>query len=412
MVFQLARKLAATALGQDPHDPKAVQELKQAGVPVSEAICRTCADPCNEGHEEFPKRFDVDMETEMRGSVKPYRRQVVISTGKADWVREVTDERDSLAKYLSSAEDRHSGDVRKQGAPPSPSSEKKEEKHPADTSNSTITSKQPTGVYSYKPSGRLSIVNGSHHTISDDPDTQATVLVLPDYVAVTNVPISSAGASALWEHALDPAVPRAGTWITPGSEEMKTWTLPYNCLIMLCSHKRRDARCHIAAERLHEDFAYSLESEGWHVDTELEDLSSAGPPLESIATTEEARKAAAIEQLRALGDEDASHTEQGSGEQHEETRPAADEQNRTGSTSAQKQRKALILKNSHIGGHKFAGNVIIYFPQGSSVWYGRVTPHEVHAIVHHTILGGKVLPQLLRGGLGIARPGCASLLDW
>ena len=54
----------------------------------------------------------------------------------------------------------------------------------------------------------------------------------------------------------------------------------------------------------------------------------------------------------------------------------------------------------------------IYFPQGSSVWYGRVTPHEVHAIVQHTILGGKVLPQLLRGGLGIARPGCASLLDW
>ncbi|KAL5527424.1 hypothetical protein ACEPAG_6215 [Sanghuangporus baumii] len=413
MVLQFARKLAATVLGRDPQDPKAAQELKQAGVPVSEASCRTCADPCDEGHEEFSKRFDVDMETEMRGSVKPYRRQVVISTGKADWAREVTEEHDSLAKYLSSAEDRHSGGLRKKAAPPSPSSEKKTEKHhdekPADTtsSTSTSTSKQPTGVYNYKPSGRLSIVNGSHHTISDDPDTQATVLVLPDYVAVTNVPISSAGASALWEHALDPTVPRAGTWITPGSEGMKTWTLPYNCLIMLCSHKRRDARCHIAAERLHEDFARSLESEGWHVDTDLEDLSSTGPPLESIAPTEEARKAAAIEQLRALASEDASPTEQTNGGQHGEALPA-DEQNQTNSN----QRKALILKNSHIGGHKFAGNVIIYFPQGSSVWYGRVTPHEVHAIVQHTILGGKVLPQLLRGGLGIARPGCASLLDW
>ncbi|OCB91574.1 hypothetical protein A7U60_g1200 [Sanghuangporus baumii] len=327
MVLQLARKLAATVLGQDPHDPKAVQELKQAG------------------HEEFSKRFDVDMETEMRGSVKPYH-----------WVREVTDEHDSLAKYLSSAEDRHSGGVRKKGAPPSPSSEKKEKKpHDEKPADTTTTSTSPTGVYSYKPSGRLSIVNGSHHTISDDPDTQATVLVLPDYVAVTNVPISSAGASALWEHALDPAVPRAGTWITPGSEEMKTWTLPYNCLIMLCSHKRRDARCHIAAERLHEHFARSLESEGWHVDTDLEDLSSAGPPLESIAPTEEARQAAAIEQLRTLASEDAERAN--NGEQNQETRPASD-QNRTNSTSAQKQRKALILKNSHIGGHKFAGNVI------------------------------------------------------
>lgn len=28
------------------------------------------------GHEEFPTRFDVDMETQMLGSVKPYHRQV------------------------------------------------------------------------------------------------------------------------------------------------------------------------------------------------------------------------------------------------------------------------------------------------------------------------------------------------
>ena len=101
MVLHLARKLAATVLGQDPSDPSALQELRQAGVPVSEAGCRTCADPCDEGaclllsrllhkivltnfvnagHEEFSRRFDVDMETEMRGSVKPYRRQVSTST--------------------------------------------------------------------------------------------------------------------------------------------------------------------------------------------------------------------------------------------------------------------------------------------------------------------------------------------
>jgi hypothetical protein len=27
------------------------------------------------GHEEYPKKFDVDMETQMLGTVKPYRRQ-------------------------------------------------------------------------------------------------------------------------------------------------------------------------------------------------------------------------------------------------------------------------------------------------------------------------------------------------
>lgn len=54
----------------------------------------------------------------------------------------------------------------------------------------------------------------------------------------------------------------------------------------------------------------------------------------------------------------------------------------------------------------------IYFPQGSSVWYGRVSPHEVNAVVHETIIGGKILPPLLRGGLNISKPGCKSLLDW
>lgn len=49
MAFQIARKLKATVLGMDASDPKATEELEAAGVPVSEADCRSCADPCDEG---------------------------------------------------------------------------------------------------------------------------------------------------------------------------------------------------------------------------------------------------------------------------------------------------------------------------------------------------------------------------
>lgn len=66
---------------------------------------------------------------------------------------------------------------------------------------------------------------------------------------------------------------------------------------------------------------------------------------------------------------------------------------------------------SHVGGHAFAGNVIIYFPTdyklaeggvlsplaGKSVWYGRVEPRHVNGIVNETLLGGKVIDELLRG---------------
>ncbi|KAJ3073696.1 hypothetical protein HDU98_000903 [Podochytrium sp. JEL0797] len=53
---------------------------------------------------------------------------------------------------------------------------------------------------------------------------------------------------------------------------------------------------------------------------------------------------------------------------------------------------------SHIGGHKFAGNVIIYskkFPQG--VWYGRVIPCHVENIIKQTVVEGKVFKELFRG---------------
>lgn len=66
---------------------------------------------------------------------------------------------------------------------------------------------------------------------------------------------------------------------------------------------------------------------------------------------------------------------------------------------------------SHIGGHAFAGNVIINFPQhfrsaetrrksplaGKAVWYGRVEPRHVEGIIQETLLGGRLIEDLLRG---------------
>jgi hypothetical protein len=62
---------------------------------------------------------------------------------------------------------------------------------------------------------------------------------------------------------------------------------------------------------------------------------------------------------------------------------------------------------SHIGGHKWAGNVIIYIPPsfssnalaGKGIWYGRVGPEHVEGIVAKTVLDGKVIKELFRGGI-------------
>lgn len=67
--------------------------------------------------------------------------------------------------------------------------------------------------------------------------------------------------------------------------------------------------------------------------------------------------------------------------------------------------RAQVATTSHVGGHQFAGNVGIWFPPssehlgGHGVWYGRVTPKHVEGIVHETILRGRIIADLLRGGI-------------
>jgi len=55
---------------------------------------------------------------------------------------------------------------------------------------------------------------------------------------------------------------------------------------------------------------------------------------------------------------------------------------------------------SHIGGHKFAGNMVIYRPEWKQgIWYGRVLPDDVEKIMQETVFNGKILGQHWRGGL-------------
>lgn len=61
---------------------------------------------------------------------------------------------------------------------------------------------------------------------------------------------------------------------------------------------------------------------------------------------------------------------------------------------------------SHIGGHKYAGNVIVYIPPtavhslaGAGIWYGRVEPKHVDGIVEETIVKGRVIKDHFRGGI-------------
>ncbi|KIJ37364.1 hypothetical protein M422DRAFT_33712 [Sphaerobolus stellatus SS14] len=347
------------------------EQLEKSQVPVSDDPCRTCASPCEFGHPDYPRRFDVDLTSEMLGSLKPYQRQVVISTGKADWEREVTDEEGSLARYLLHTSKPHTSKLHGHRRPSVSAHSTHHAHHKPGRRNDIVN---VPGVFNSKDASRLSILNGSHHSLSMDEEKES-VLVFPDFKLVKEVERSQAGAESLWCSSLEPSLNRAGK-VECG---VQSWPLPYACVILLCSHKRRDNRCHIAAPKLQTALTHALTSEGYEVHTQVEH--PMGPPLEDIEGSDEDREKEFLRRLQEIAD---------SGEN----------------------KKALILMNSHIGGHKYSGNVVIYTPQGSGVWYGRVSPHEIPAIVKTTICEGKVLPTLLRGGVNLTRPHGKDLLAW
>jgi hypothetical protein len=61
--------------------------------------------------------------------------------------------------------------------------------------------------------------------------------------------------------------------------------------------------------------------------------------------------------------------------------------------------KVTVRRNSHLGGHRFAGNVLIY-PGGD--WYGYVTPDDVPRIIDQHIVGDHIVTDLWRGRMGLS----------
>ncbi|KAJ3271603.1 hypothetical protein HDV01_006473 [Terramyces sp. JEL0728] len=60
-----------------------------------------------------------------------------------------------------------------------------------------------------------------------------------------------------------------------------------------------------------------------------------------------------------------------------------------------------VLSVSHFGGHKFAGNIIIYHKDGRDIWvadwYGRVKTCHVEQIYKECVQDGNVIKELWRG---------------
>ncbi|GAA6044255.1 hypothetical protein JCM8097_002095 [Rhodosporidiobolus ruineniae] len=372
--------MTATRTTHAPPPPALVDALKAAHVPVEsfEEACRACGDCDDDADvEDYPKGFDVDLDSTMLGEMKAFGRQILVSTGKSDWPHNVCEDSKDIPGLVEAAygEAEKSGD--KSGRPGllSKLSSKllgggKGDAGPPGVHPSSAALPPDTA-----PSSKLTILASSFISSSHEGHKES-VIVLPDFKVVENVAPTKEDANELVQRYLVPEAGRAGT---AEAGTLKSWPLPYHAVVLLCSHKKRDKRCHISAPLLISQFHHHLEKHGFHVDERGDDLAD-GPSIEEWADTVEERELRLKETLQGVKKDDG---------------------------------RVGLFKVSHLGGHKFAGNVIIFFPSGSCVWYGRATPKDVGIIVDRTILGGKVIPELLRGGLGLAgKDGEKGVLEW
>lgn len=88
------------------------------------------------------------------------------------------------------------------------------------------------GVFNSDSATRLSVINGSHRTTSEDVSKQ-TVLVFPDYKMITEVDSTKKGAEALATGYLDPELSKAGS--DQPQIGTRSWVIPYQVVILLCA---------------------------------------------------------------------------------------------------------------------------------------------------------------------------------
>lgn len=167
---------------------------------------------------------------------------------------------------------------------------------------------------------------------AEEADKPTTVLILPSFTYVDFV--SRADVPELIKQYIDDQTHRTNLRVSEKGMSARPCELDY--VVLLCSHRRRDARCGITAPLIKRELERHLR------------------PLGLVRDADDARSGG-----------------------------------------------AGIFFVSHVGGHKFAANVLVYRKKDQQmIWLARVRPEHCEGIVKYTVLQGKVVhPETqLRGG--------------
>ncbi|KAK5703220.1 Altered inheritance of mitochondria protein 32 [Elasticomyces elasticus] len=342
-----------------PFTPPPVPVIEQCPSPTCQ--CR-----------ESPAGLDIEREQNINGSMPMYAEQVLISTGRSDWPSKIDEdesEDSALVKKLRDLMLRNGKYSDVWTLMPYHNVMLTNSSFPA-TESPTHQSKHSSKAASESRSVPVSQA-GKNPSIARDQDAPSTppasAFLLPSFQYVPTIPTESSAVEEFVKAFLLPAqlhqshekLSRKEKNILLREPELQRAFIGARkideILILICGHGNRDDRCGKLGPILQAEFEEKLQRQNVAL---LHDAPVAEAEIVDTAVE--------------------GHV------------PTA--------------RVGLI---SHIGGHKWAGNVIVYIPPsfssnplaGKGIWYGRVGPEHVEGIVAKTIMDGKVIKELFRGGI-------------
>ncbi|KAF8944455.1 Mitochondrial Translation Optimization [Haplosporangium gracile] len=396
--------------------PPAPAEEEDPNIPyISTQDCNACPTPCkDEDHPHYPSYLKIDHELPLLHSMKPYIRHVLISTGQDDWDAHIDSDPAQLAHHMQKAIDAGQQRLRDENGG--------------------------------KDVPRIVLTNSSRKAETwDGPGWQ--VVILPDQIVVNDVVPEQ--CDDFFEAFLRPAV--GAVFDGPVTTTVAD---AFNKEVQVEKDGGHDSTVSISAVNGAPEVSSASSTS-----TEQ----SADGSTRTIITTTTTTASSSFRTISASSSSSSIHTTSSEiGHFHHATSDTT-RQVRAGSTTFLAHRwlpksaimicshgkrdnrcskTAPFLKKqflqclrqkdiygdaegdveiwlvSHIGGHKFAGNVIVHRSEpeektSMAIWYGRVEPCHAAAIIEATVERGEVIRELYRGAmLGSFDPSKKKKVAW
>ncbi|KAI8097734.1 Sucrase/ferredoxin-like-domain-containing protein, partial [Halteromyces radiatus] len=267
--------------------------------PIIPIKCEGCVLPCT-SHDRIPSHLNIDQTRPLHNTVTPYALHLVVFTGHSDWPGHIED--DGITGALIECLDKRRKRQRQQKVLPCT------QRPPQSVFRMYGTTQQQQQQQQQQQ--RVLVTNTSLPSAYSSKGLD--ILVLPDNMIIANVTKNRLPSFVdfIFGH------PTSDFDIHPS---------PWQNLILVCGHRRKDRRCGTIGPMLEQAFHQAIEND-------------------------------------ILKD------------------------------------KCKVMLVSHLGGHVFAGNVVLYTHGGlRSIWYGRITPCHCLDIIRYSIHQDHVLQEFVRG---------------